>query len=299
MDAENSGNVITAYNLSGEQFDRSPIFIRNLTEVMQEHKNAVLKPHTHNFYQVIWFKKGEGHHYVDFKKYKIRNNTLLLISNNQVHRFDKTDYKGVLFGFPEGFLVQNGSKIELAIKFNLFKQLYQVPVCYPEQEAVKILEDLSFKIKEELEKPNTFGKMDLLAFYLKAFLIHIQRCKDESSSIKGVMHPILEKDQNRFAQFNALLESNYKSRLKVTDYAGLLFISPRTLSALTKKMINKSPSQIINERVILEAKRLLAHTDLSVKEIGYNLGFEDSSYFTKFFTKHTRQRPIEFKMSFA
>ena len=96
-------------------------------------------------------------------------------------------------------------------------------------------------------------------------------------------------------QYNILVEKHFKELHKVKEYAALLHKSPKTLSNLFSRHINKSPLNVINERIILEAKRLLLYSDLSSDEIAVQLGYSDSGHFSKFFKRHTGSSPSTFK----
>ena len=95
--------------------------------------------------------------------------------------------------------------------------------------------------------------------------------------------------------FRDLLETNYTNLKSVSDYAQLIFISEKRLGQATTKVLGKSPKEVINDRILLEAKRLLVHTNLSIKEIGQELGFEDPAYFVRYFKKNTKTSPVEFR----
>jgi len=95
--------------------------------------------------------------------------------------------------------------------------------------------------------------------------------------------------------FRDFLESNYTQLKSVSDYAQIICISEKRLGQATSKVLGKSPKEIINDRILLEAKRLLVHTNLSVKEIGQELGFEDPAYFVRYFKKNTETTPVEFR----
>jgi AraC-like DNA-binding protein len=95
--------------------------------------------------------------------------------------------------------------------------------------------------------------------------------------------------------FRDLLEINYAKLKTVNDYAQLICISEKRLGQATAKVLGKLPKEIINDRILLEAKRLLGYTNLSIKEIGQNLGFEDPAYFIRYFKKNTRATPVEFR----
>ena len=96
-------------------------------------------------------------------------------------------------------------------------------------------------------------------------------------------------------QYHILVEQHFRSKHKVADYADLLFKSPKTLSNHFKQVGEKTPLQVINDRIILEAKRLLIYSDKNVEEVAYGVGFNDAGHFSKFFKKHTTLPPGMFK----
>ena len=98
--------------------------------------------------------------------------------------------------------------------------------------------------------------------------------------------------------FRDILESNYTKFKSVNDYAKLVCISEKRLGIATSKVLGRSPKEIINDRILLEAKRLLVHTNLSIKETGQELGFEDPAYFVRYFKKNTEATPVEFRETY-
>jgi AraC-like DNA-binding protein len=151
----------------------------------------------------------------------------------------------------------------------------------------------------ELQSPDAFGKEELLRICLKAFLIHVQRRRYELQQIDGQFSKVPDERRAQLMKFVNLVDENYMKGMSVSEYARLMFISSRTLSNLTGDLLNKTPSQIIMERIVLEAQRLLLHSNLNVSQIGYRLGFDDPSYFVKYFKKHTAISPTDFRKSIA
>jgi AraC-like DNA-binding protein len=98
--------------------------------------------------------------------------------------------------------------------------------------------------------------------------------------------------------FSKLVEQHYKTHHRVADYAELLFVTPKNLSKKIGLISKSSPNEIIKDRIILESKRLLVHTTMTVKEIAYSLNYEDDAYFNRFFTKHTGLSPVSFRSQF-
>jgi AraC family transcriptional activator of pobA len=134
-----------------------------------------------------------------------------------------------------------------------------------------------------------------LRCYLKFFLIQIQYRWKKSNTIQGRQISPEDKKHFKLIKFIDLIEENYKKRLKISDYLRLMQISSRTLSNLTSQLLDKSPSEMINERIIAEAKRMLLSTSYNISKIGYHLGFDDDSYFVKYFKKHTSISPLDFR----
>lgn len=287
--------IINEYHLNTEHYDKLQFKVHDLNEYLKKHYGNTTKPHIHSFYQIIWFKKGNGIHYVDFKGYDVIENAIFLIAKNQVHYFDENiNYEGYLIHFNESFLVQNDSEVDFFLKYNLFNSPYQQPSCCVNN-GVEILDEYIIQIKKELDNQNEFGKEELLRTYLKAILIQIQRRKIEADINNN--NYIVNEKRIQILKFVNLIDENYTKGISVAEYAQLMNISTRTLSELISKNLNKTPSQMVYERIILEAKRLLLHSDLNVNQIGYRLGFEDPSYFVKFFKKHSRISPLEFRKS--
>jgi AraC-like DNA-binding protein len=95
--------------------------------------------------------------------------------------------------------------------------------------------------------------------------------------------------------FKDLLEINFKTQKQVSFYAKELIITEKRLNQATSKVFGKTPKHIIDDRIILEAKRILVHTNESIKEVAYNLGFEEPTNFIKYFKKHSSVTPTEFR----
>jgi len=300
MKNKKTENIINEYHLNRHKPDKPQFAIHDLNDYVTKHQGNTTKPHIHSFYQIIWFKQGKGKHFVDFKEYNVADNTVFFIAKNQVHYFDNnTDYKGILLHFNEAFLVQKESETDFFLKCNLFNNPYQQPLCSVGKETETILNEYILQIEREFENANEFGKEELLRAYLKSFLIQIQRIKQTYEKTQNNTPSVFDEKRIQLIKFINLIDENYTKGLSIVEYACLLLVSARTLSDLTNQLLNKTPSQMIQERIILEAQRLLLHSDLNVNQIGYRLGFDDPSYFVKYFKKHTEFSPSEFRKSIS
>lgn len=270
-----------------------------LSKYLKFHSEMVIKPHTHGFFQIIWFKSGIGTHQVDFHSYDVIDHSIFLIGKDQVHSFDRhADYEGFVLNFSEDFIVQKDSDVDFFLKCSMFNNPFQRPSCCVGSGSEYKLDEYIVQIQTELEHNDPFGHEELLRFYLKAFLIQVQRRKleiERTTTDKGPF--VIDDKKNMMIRFVNLVEENYNKGLTVTEYAELLHISNRTLSDLTQQLVRKRPSSIIQDRIILEAKRLLLHSSLNINEIGHRLGFSDNSYFVKYFRKNTEMTPSKFRNS--
>ncbi len=296
--AKEANNVISEYHLNRHEPDKPQFAIYDLNKYLETNHCQAKKPHIHSFYQVIWFKRGKGQHSVDFTTYDVSDNHIFFVAKNQVHYFDEnTDYEGVLLHFNETFLVNNENETEFFLKCNLFNNPYQPPSCCIGTGIAGILEEYISQIKRELESEEVLGKELLLRNYLKAFLIQVQREKNELEKSANDLPPLLDEKRVQLVRFVSLVNENYKKGFTVAEYARLLPISSRSLSDLTQQLLNKTPSQMVQERIILEAQRLLLYSNLNINQVGYRLGFDDASYFVKYFKKYTGMSPSAFRKS--
>ncbi len=285
-------NYIDKYHLHKEEPTKRQFDFFDLNEYLQKNIEHSSKPHSHSFYQLIWFYSTEGSHFVDFESYEINKNRLFFIAKDQVHYFEKgIDYQGVLLHFNESFLLQNEKDIDFFINYNLFNNLnapyFQIPSA--------IINELNVyldQLKNEVANVSSFGNEPILTNTLKSFLLTIERENRKEMQISNSNSHSLQ-----FLKFRSILEVGYRQNWSVSKFAEELNITTKTLNNLMKAQTGKTTSTLINERIILEAKRQLCHSYSFINEIGYYLGFQDPSYFVKFFKKHVNLTPSEFRNS--
>ena len=236
--------------------------------------------HLHGFYEIIWFQKGSGTHYVDFNQYAIAPGTIFFISPGQIHSFDtKHDQEGYV----------------LKICAELFDDFVSLSCVTVQDKDSAALEMLIGAMQEELKKEDSLGHREALHSLVKLFVIMVRRSYAEINPSAPNPHKVSYK---AFLNFRKLIEENYCRLHTVKDYASLLNVSSKTLTLYVNECSKYSPLELINNRIILEAKRLLRYSVLSVKEIAFRLGFEDPSYFAKFFKRLVKQSPADYRESF-
>ena len=296
--AKQNSNIISEYHLNQHEPQKPQLAIFDLHSYLNKNYVNTTKPHIHSYYQIIWFQSGKGKHYVDFKEYDISGDAIFFIAKNQVHYFDhRLSYKGIMLHFNEAFLRKDDDVADNFLSSNLFNNPYQQPSCCVGSSINKLLQEYIQLIKNELQNEEAFGKEELLRAYLKAFLIQVQRGKNKFEKNNPDVPLLFDEKRIQLTRFTNLINQHYKKGLTVAEYADLMHISLKTLSNLTGQLLNKTPSLMIQERIILEAKRLLLYSNLNINQVGYRLGFDDPSYFVKYFKKHTKISPSEFRKS--
>lgn len=247
------------------------------------------------FYHVIWFKKGSPNFLVDFKPIEIIPNTILFLTKDTVQRLGKNIYfeaKAILF--TDSFFCKTENDATFLRSSILFSDLFSHAQINLQENASMFLS--LFRLMEmEVENERDISQDAILKNLLHSFLLLSERERRKQDFIeikKGV-------NLDYVLLFKDLLEANYRKLKKASEYADKISITNKQLNHATSKILDRSPKQIINERVMLEAKRLLAHTHESVKEIGFKLGFQEPTNFTKYFRKHTGLTPVEFREQYT
>jgi len=264
----------------------------SLKEYRKKSGKKAATPHSHSYYQIIWFFNDGGTHTVDFKTYAIKKNSILFITKNQIHSFDNNlEIEGWLIHFNESFFMH--SDVDIFLKYNLFN-VQHTPYYPINNEIANIVTNYIHLIKKELDQKGNFGYEDVIRFLLKAMLINLERIHHKNTSKKILLNSAYEL---QFFKYKELIEMHYKEGLPIHSYANLLHVSPKTLTTITKSIVNKSPSKLITERIILEAKRLLKFTTLQIGEIAFKIGFNDASYFIKYFKKHVGMSPKNYRLN--
>lgn len=252
------------------------------------HKNLehCYKAHQHSFYQLIWFKE-KGQHYIDYERMEHAANTLFFINKNQIHYFcTEVSNEGILFHFDELFLNQQDLNSENWLEYKLFNEI-GLPYVLFSQEEVDELNGLVQLLAKELSTENYNYRQQ--AFHLlQLILLKVERLKQDYQPKKKDPNFVVAID------FKRLITANMDKFLSIDDYAGLLGVSNKKLTRITKHYLKNTPAVIVHQRKILEAKRKLSNHNTSIKEVAYLLGFSEPTYFTKYFKKHTGFTPKSF-----
>ncbi|MFC3812536.1 AraC family transcriptional regulator [Lacihabitans lacunae] len=251
-------------------------------------------PHLVEFYMIILIESGEGVHTIDFLDYPIQKGTVLTIRKDQIHTFHESDsVKGTLLLFTDDFLVTYLEKLEAQKSLQLFNEVLGVPkiqLSFSEELELKALEQ---RIQNEYFSMNDDYSMGIIRSELHILIAKLFRIKSGKNEIL-----VARKYLNEFIAFQDLVEKNAAKYTMVSDYADIMGLSTKTLNNITKHIVSKSAKAFIDEICTKQIKRLLINTDLSIKEIAYASGFEETTNFYKYFKRQTALTPEQFRGTF-
>jgi AraC family transcriptional regulator, transcriptional activator of pobA len=278
-------------NISFESHENTKDFeFLNLTKLFARIPDILdhnpTQPHRISFFALLMVTKGTGTHQIDLKDYPIKEGTVLKIAKGQVHAFQKApNYEGFLIIFTEDFVVNHFSKSSINIISHLYNYHITLPIFNDPTGNESFLNQLIFELKTE----NTYAQKNIVAALLNLYLLQLERKSNNNQQNNNSKH------YKVFSQFKNLVETNYSSTRNVKDYANMLFISTKHLNQVVKEFTLNTAKHFIDDFVILETKRAMASSNYSLKEIGYAVGFDEVTNFTKFFKKHTGMTPKYFK----
>jgi AraC family transcriptional regulator, transcriptional activator of pobA len=264
-------------------------------EVFDANRHFSVKyPHRHDFFEVLYLLKGSGYHVIDANKYEIKPPCVFFLSPGQAHKLElSNDIEGYIFIFTADFYLLNRSNQNSLIEFPFFYTIHQdnPPLLLKNESDIRFLETL---FRQSIVEINQTGEYisEMLRSILDLILTTCSARYPMSINLlsKG-------KGQMLVKRFYHLVEENNQKNLSLTDYAGLIGISPNHLTQTVKLLTGKTSSQIIKAKQLLEIKRLLVHTNLNVSEIANQLNFEDPSYFTKSFKRETGITPLQYRIN--
>lgn len=249
--------------------------------------------HRVHFYIIIFFNSGKGNHSIDFTDYKCKQGTLLTVRKDQIHKFSFSDnLKGHLLLFTDDFLVSYLEELESQKTMLLFNELLGTPKIQLKKSEFENINESINRIEEEYLKIADNHSLGIIRSELHILISKLFRIKGHKDQFD-----IKKKYLKEFLEFQKLLEKKVNTTNKVKDYAQMLGLSSKTLNTITKSIVNKTAKEFVDETCIKQIKRLLLNSQLSVKEIAYQTGFEETTNFFKYFKRQTSKTPEQFRES--
>ncbi|MBJ2124414.1 MULTISPECIES: AraC family transcriptional regulator [unclassified Flavobacterium] len=242
-----------------------------------------------NYFTIIIITSGEGLAKVDLSEYSFQENTLFAFYPYQPFMLaSEKPLTGISIQFHHDFFCIYKHHKEIASNGILFNNVYQQPFIFLDQNNKQTLLNIVKEIVNEL-KMEALRKDEVLVSYLKIFLVFATRIKLEQQSIKEVN--ITDKQLFIVQNLRNAIEDNFRTKHSASEYADMLHVTPVVLARAAKNHFNMTLSDLITERIIVEAKRELYLTNKTVKEIAYELGYDDEYYFSRVFKGKTDISP--------
>lgn len=262
---------------------------------LQLHHSRIENPHKHNFYAVFLFTKGTGIHEIDFNNYKVKAGSVFFLQPGQTHAWELSeDADGFLFFHSTDFY--ETAFLNHSIKdFPFFESNFTEKCMYLSEDQLKNIQFLFETLYSENIQQQKKYKQFILTCIAQIY-IHLNRLHENKKPNNTVL---LKHYQNVFLNFEKLVDVLFKENKSASEYADLLNITQKHLNRIVQTVTQKTTTQIITERVILEAKRELLYTSLSLKEIALKLGYTDYTYFSRLFKKHTGIKASNFKKQYS
>ncbi|HJS00949.1 MAG TPA: helix-turn-helix domain-containing protein [Flavobacterium sp.] len=247
-----------------------------------EHDSYFDHVQRNNYYSLIWFTQGKGKVKSDFSEYDLEDNSLFAFSPYQPFMLTgNNNTKGIALQFHPDFFCIHKHQTEVACNGVLFNNIYNPPFILVDEVSASTFRMVMEQMKTEMQNP-ALAQYELLISYLKIFLITASRLKTQQEpealqAVREMKEPFI------LQNLKDAIERDFKTKHTASDYAKSLNISPKALAKITKTHFNKNLTDLISERIIIEAKRELYLTNKAVKEIAYELGYQDEYYFSRFF----------------
>lgn len=252
----------------------------------------VTYPHRHTFYEILFLSKGAGKHTIDDIVYEVVPPCIFFLSPGQAHSLKLShDIEGFIFLFNSEFYSSSETNRFSLLEFPFFFSLphKNTPISSIQQHDAEFLHVL-FAKASAVFKNSAESSALLLKSILQSILF---TCVDLYKEINNVQN--LSRGHILTKQFYMLLEEHFLTVSSVEEYASMLAITQNHFTQVVKNITGQTPIQIIQEKRILEIKRLLKYSSLSVSEIAHYMNFTDVSYLTKFFKKYCEKTPLEYK----
>ncbi len=248
--------------------------------------------HKLSFFVILICTDNEGQYNVNFKDYTLKKGSLFTLRKDNIHKFYKSEAKGLLLVFTVDFILNNSNRIDSSKTFLLFNEMLASPHLQLNKNEYKDITIIIDLIKEEYLKNNDVHSKDIIRSYLQVITTKLFRIKSKTKTTLR-KHKYLP----MFLQFQELVEKDCFNHKKVAYYAKQLAVTAKTLNNVTQSIIHKSAKVFINEIVIIQSKRIIANSNESLTEIAFKVGFNDPTNFFKYFRKYTGLSPSQFRKS--
>ncbi|MGQ8868782.1 helix-turn-helix domain-containing protein [Myroides sp. TSA_177.3] len=277
--------------LSDSRGERREFIAMKLQHALRLENSYTIPMQKNDFFQIILITAGTGVQYIDLQAYEVKAGDIVFINTWQQYRWSfNASTQGYLLSFTPSFITQFVSDHLFVHDLPFFKRFTSHHLVELGDELKDILLIAMERILKEYETED--GEyINLIRTYLLEVLLLCKKEIDQTSltSLTSI------KSNDLIKSFESLIDKHFYEYRFPKEYAKVLLVTPNYLNAMCQKVKQKSAGDMIRDRILIECKRLLLHTNLSASEIAYQLNFKDNSYFSRFFKKHIGIAPDEFR----
>ena len=253
-------------------------------------EGPIRAPHRHDYHELLWVRAGSGRHLIDGEPLPVRPHTLTIIGRGQVHQFEQADdLQGALLRFTDAALAGGG--VDRIASNWLLSGRGGRAIAVPEGEGARLDAALAALAAETRRPPDPYAA-DVVRHLLSTILLWAERWYDAARTERRDADDADVQLHRRFAE---RLEADFAAHHDAAHYADALAVPGSALSRALVTLTGRSTKELITERVMLEAMRLLRFTDLTVGEIAFRVGFGDPLYFSRAFKRHTGRAPLAYR----
>lgn len=284
--------ILTNCNIGENEQDN--VLIMDLAKYLQKNPNLSF-PHRHNFYHFVLFQEGQGSFTIDFTNFTISPYRLYFMTPGQVHTWEfETVPQGYLVNFSADFFQSFLLRPDYLNRFSFLSGIAEdsaltIPE-HTQQDVIYLLEkakDAYEKGKVNPDKKNQ-DLISTILLHLMFSLEELGMARKQSAGVSPTHHLLIQ-------NFRKLVENHFMNEKFPKFYAEKLNVSPNHLNSVCQNLMGVPAGEVIRQRIVLEAKRMLINPHITISALAYELDFNDNSYFTKFFKKATQMTPEEFR----
>ncbi len=282
--------TIQSYTYAGNKLNKKEHF--EIQKINLDIYCAANKTERSDHYKIYWIEDGSGTYDIDFKEFEINGCGIFCVSPGQMFSVKtekvKTAYQ---ISFDKEFYCVEAHGKEIACNGLIFNNVHRASGISVESSEAPAFRMIIDNIISELKNPGNAHR-EMIETYLRMFLIHTLRLLD----IQELQSSTVTHQKNKMVQdFIAMVDKHFRTKHSVSDYAKELFITPKTLAKKLKALGYPTSTEIIQDRILMEAKRSLKFTQESIKEIAFDLGFDDPAYFSRLFSKKEGMTPLAYR----
>jgi AraC family transcriptional activator of pobA len=275
--------------------ENADFYAKTLSEHLTTSHLHIEKPHKHDFFACMLFTQGSGIHEIDFNSYEVKPGAVFLLSPGQTHHWELSeDCDGIIFFHSRAFY--DAHYLHQTLKdFPFFSTIQSQAAIFLDQKALPEFNYLFEKVLE-IGGDGKIKKKELILSIVTQIYIQLERyITTDGSGHTNEHSPYYLK----FLQFEKLVEAHFQTEKSANQYAEWMHMTPKHLNRINKSIVNKTSSQVIADRIILEAKRMLIYAQNNFNEVADQLGFSDYAHFSKLFKNKTGLTPTAFFKKYA